>query len=212
VWQDPPPIRLAVSDSRDPLLANYWQYGQRESSTHVVGSVTVIWGGLASVRLLYFRAVPAAVVGYGAVRACSGSARRDHAPGAAQSCKSRAVPVGAGCWRAPEPPCGCVGRRTLEPRTPTPTRSHRSHVAPRRADARPCPASSTSGGAHGVLSHAMRPVCEIKFDTCAPSRRSSAWPLAVSRAVLVSGRSLIHLGCRSTSGPPDGLYMGLADC
>jgi hypothetical protein len=34
------------------------------------------------------------------------------------------------------------------------------------------PASSTSGGAHGVLSHAMSPVSETRFDTCASTRQS----------------------------------------
>ena len=36
------------------------------------------------------------------------------------------------------------------------------------------PASSTSGGAHGVLSHAMSPVCEATFDLCASTRQSAS--------------------------------------
>ena len=43
------------------------------------------------------------------------------------------------------------------------------------------PASSTSGGAHGVLSHAMSPVCENMFGSCASARRISAHFLAASR-------------------------------
>src|SRR5262245_9053245 len=34
------------------------------------------------------------------------------------------------------------------------------------------PASSTSGGAHGVVSHAMSPVCEIEFDLYDSTRQS----------------------------------------
>src|SRR5262245_10044828 len=67
-----------------------------------------------------------------------GSAHPGHAPAAALSCRPRAVPVGGGWRHAPAPPCDRGGRRTHEPRTPTPTRNHHAHVAPRRADARPC--------------------------------------------------------------------------
>src|SRR2546429_9922864 len=35
------------------------------------------------------------------------------------------------------------------------------------------PASSTSGGAHGVLPHAMSPVCESKFDLCGSADQST---------------------------------------
>ena len=33
------------------------------------------------------------------------------------------------------------------------------------------PANSTSGGAHGVLSHAMHPVCESQFDSYTSTRK-----------------------------------------
>ena len=46
----------------EPLtpLANYRRHGQQEALAHVVGPATVICHGLASVRLLYFCAVPVA--------------------------------------------------------------------------------------------------------------------------------------------------------
>jgi hypothetical protein len=102
-----------------------------------------------------------------------GSAHRGQVPGAALPCKPRAAPAGAGCWLAPGPPCDRAGHQPHESRTPTPTRSHPAHVVPQasRCPAMP-PASSTSGGAHGVLSHAMSPVCETTFDLCASTLQS----------------------------------------
>jgi hypothetical protein len=60
------------------------------------------------------------------------------------------------------------------------------------------PASSTSGGAHGVLSHAMSPVCETTFDLCAPAQQSaptfSLCHLAVSsRCDSLLAKRHIHL-------------------
>jgi hypothetical protein len=41
----------------DPLLANYWRRGQCESLPQVTRLITVVWGQLRVLRLLYFRAV-----------------------------------------------------------------------------------------------------------------------------------------------------------
>jgi predicted metal-binding protein len=72
---------------------------------------------------------------------------------------------------------------------------------PSRCPAMP-PASSTSGG-HGVLSHAMSPVCETKFDSCALTRQSvpifslrhpSVTPCLQNRPRL--SETVAHLGMR----------------
>src|SRR5690242_18023926 len=54
------------------------------------------------------------------------------------------------------------------------THAHQEPSRSCHSQASRCPAmpsaSSTSGGAHGVLSHAMSPVCEATFDLCASTR------------------------------------------
>src|SRR6266516_2065640 len=79
-------------------------------------------------------AVLAAVGAHGWDVSSYGSAHPGHAPAEAPPCRLRAVPAGAGSWRGPEPPCDRAVHRPREPRTPTPTRNHHAHGAPRRAD------------------------------------------------------------------------------
>jgi hypothetical protein len=115
----------------------------------------------------------AAVGAHGGHVSSYGSAHPGHAPVAALFCKPWAAPAGAGSWRGQGPPCDRVGHQPDEPRTSRhqePSRSCRSQAS--RCPAIP-PASSTSGGAHGVLSHAMTPVCETTFETCASPRQSA---------------------------------------
>ena len=51
-------------------------------------------------------------------------------------CRPRAAPAGAGCRPGLGPPYDRVGRQSHESTTPKPTRNHRAHAVPRRADAR----------------------------------------------------------------------------
>ena len=93
-----------------------------------------------------------------------------------------------------------------------PSRSCRSQAS--RCPALP-PASSTSGGAHDVLSHAMSPVYETTFDTCALPRQSAPTfspchaaavtprlqsPVKLSSVVAGLGQSVpsVHIGMKAS--------------
>jgi hypothetical protein len=81
------------------------------------------------------------------------------------------------------------------PRPPGPSRSCRSQAS--RCPGMP-PASSTSGRAHGVLSHAMSPVYEDTFDLCASTQQSASTSLchdAVTPACKGGGRARTACGC-----------------
>jgi hypothetical protein len=57
IWPASFPGEAKGTRTPDPLLANYWRYGQCESLSQVTGLMTVVQRQLRALRLLYFRAV-----------------------------------------------------------------------------------------------------------------------------------------------------------
>jgi hypothetical protein len=81
---------------------------------------------------------PAAFWRPGGLSPCTTSAHRRRVPASARTQMPRVAPVGAGCRRAPGPPCGHAGRRSPAPRTPKPRIRWRTRTVANASTGIPC--------------------------------------------------------------------------